>query len=297
MSIFDYFYDCPSKSWRPLRNHPFAAKSPSSKATVLLHNHQKQEVIARLMVKNLFSVDIQGKGGVGKTTLLRNLIKKFNTSDFLGVSVPSCKGTTLGKMTGSLFNCMRQQDTGSKTGGAGGGGGGGDQSSSGPMRKNILFCIDDVDVCGQELSHFIKFFLEHKSWLGTANVVPYKSHVLATTRSIGGVGGQNEKHGLVAFNAVKIAIDPIETQELTNIFKTSLKEQFLQFELDIQFLITKVIMASVAINKTFVDLNKNRSYFHLQDNMKIITGLMRAHKDCHDTRLELLELWVHEIYR
>jgi len=102
------------------------------------------------------------------------------------------------------------------------------------------------------------------------------------------------------------------------------KERFLQFELDIQFLITKVIMASVDINKVFMDLNKvyhvNRFhiqvwgcydfliflhqmilpsdiYLYLQDNMKIISGLMHAHKDCHDTKYELLELWVNEIYR
>ena len=31
--------------------------------------------------------------------------------------------------------------------------------------------------------------------------------------------------------------------------------------------------------------------------MKIIAGLMRAHKDCHDTKYELLELWVNEVYR
>ena len=31
--------------------------------------------------------------------------------------------------------------------------------------------------------------------------------------------------------------------------------------------------------------------------MKIIAGLMRAHKDCHDTKFELLELWVNEVYR
>jgi hypothetical protein len=31
--------------------------------------------------------------------------------------------------------------------------------------------------------------------------------------------------------------------------------------------------------------------------MKIIAGLMRAHKDCHDTKYELLELWVNEIHR
>ena len=84
---------------------------------------------------------------------------------------------------------------------------------------------------------------------------------------------------------------------MTNIFKTSLKEKFIEFELDIQFLITKVIMASVDINKTFLKENCGRIYFHVQDNTKIKMGLMRAHKDCHDTKFELLELWVNEVYR
>ena len=30
--------------------------------------------------------------------------------------------------------------------------------------------------------------------------------------------------------------------------------------------------------------------------MKIITGLTRAHRDCHDTRYELLELWMNEVH-
>lgn len=29
----------------------------------------------------------------------------------------------------------------------------------------------------------------------------------------------------------------------------------------------------------------------------VILGLSRAHKDCHDTKFELLELWVNEVYR
>ena len=119
----------------------------------------------------------------------------------------------------------------------------------------------------------------------------YSNQVLATTRRKSTEGGQTP------FRSVRINIDPIDSQELTNIFKTSLKEKFIEFELDIQFLITKVIMASVDINQIFLKENKNRLYFHVQDNAKIKMGLMRAHKDCHDTKLELLELWVNEVHR
>jgi hypothetical protein len=285
LSIFDYYYDAPSKAWRPLRTHPLCSKNPQ-KGPILLRNHLKQEIIARMMVKNLVSVDIQGECGVGKTTIVQNLIKTFNTSDFLGVAVPSCKGTALSKITSSMLNCIKQHDEGSSqsedlSDQA--------QQSSG-VRRNALFCIDDVDACGSKLSQFIKFFTEHRTWLGKNGVVSYTNQVLVTTRL-------KTNKNQTPFHSVKINIDPIEGQELINIFKTSLKEKFLQFELDIQFLITKVIMASVDINKIFVEANVSRVYFHVQDNMKIITGLMRAHKDCHDTKFELLELWVNEVYR
>ena len=70
----------------------------------------------------------------------------------------------------------------------------------------------------------------------------------------------------VQFNAVRINIDEIERQQLITIFKASLKEKFLVFELDIQFLIIKVIMAVVDINKIFMDFNgiQNLNYFHVQ---------------------------------
>ena len=88
---------------------------------------------------------------------------------------------------------------------------------------------------------------------------------MATTRTadISVVDAINDE---VQFNAVRINIDEIERQQLITIFKTSLKEKFLVFELDIQFLIIKVIMAVVDINKIFMDFNKsqNLNYFHVQ---------------------------------
>ena len=91
LSIFDFYYHPSAKAWKPLKNHPLSVKSNIG-GGVLLRNHLKQEVIARIMVKNLVSVDIQADGGVGKSTMLKNLLDTFNTMDFLGVAIPSCKG-------------------------------------------------------------------------------------------------------------------------------------------------------------------------------------------------------------
>ena len=145
----------------------------------------KQEIIARMMIRNLVSVDFQGEGGVGKTTMLKNLLQTFNTSDFLGVSIPSCKGTSLSKITYSILNCLSKQPAeGSMTSPE-------DAQETkqvtgmnyillnlceisrkfffpfflGAARRNVLFCIDDVDANDKKLSDFIKFFTEHFTWL------------------------------------------------------------------------------------------------------------------------------------
>ena len=108
---------------------------------------------------------------------------------------------------------------------------------------------------------------EHKTWFQpkTSNVASYNNQVMATSRTAD-IGAVEKNIDEVQFNAVRINIDEIERQDLITIFKASLKEKFLVFELDIQFLIIKVIMAVVDINKIFLDFNQaqNLNYFHVQ---------------------------------
>jgi ABC-type phosphate/phosphonate transport system ATPase subunit len=41
---------------------------------MMLHNHARQEIVSRIILKNLVSVDIRGNGGAGKSTLLQVII-------------------------------------------------------------------------------------------------------------------------------------------------------------------------------------------------------------------------------
>ena len=122
------------------------------------------------------------------------------------------------------------------------------------------------------MSLTIKYYLypicsEHKTWFQpkSANVASYNNQVMATSRTAD-ISAVDKSLDEVQFNAVRINIDEIERQQLITIFKASLKEKFLVFELDIQFLIIKVIMAVVDINKIFMDFNQtqNLNYFHVQ---------------------------------
>ena len=88
--------------------HPLVSQANLKSENIILEQHMKQEIVAKIMLKNLVSVDIQGKGGVGKTTILQNLLQHFRVSDFFGLSIPSSSGTTLPKITQCIMYSMRK---------------------------------------------------------------------------------------------------------------------------------------------------------------------------------------------
>ena len=88
--------------------HPLVSQANLKSENIILEQHMKQEIVARIMLKNLVSVDIQGKGGVGKTTILQNLLQHFRVSEFFGLSIPSASGTTLPKITQCIMYSMRK---------------------------------------------------------------------------------------------------------------------------------------------------------------------------------------------
>ena len=48
-SIFDHFYDCDSKLWKPFLDHPLCANL--KKANIVLHQHFKQEIISKTLIE------------------------------------------------------------------------------------------------------------------------------------------------------------------------------------------------------------------------------------------------------
>ena len=52
-SIFDHYYEIESKQWKAFVKHP------DSDSKSVLQQHMKQEIMAKTLIKNLVSVDIQ----------------------------------------------------------------------------------------------------------------------------------------------------------------------------------------------------------------------------------------------
>ena len=87
-------------------------------------------------------------------------------------------------------------------------------------------------------------------------------------------------------------------------YATIVKGKFWDFEVDIKFLTQSIVRGSIntfnAITNHFREKGGPPTIantFFSSDIKKIICGVLRSHKDCHDTKFEVVQLWVYEVFR
>ena len=92
-----------------------------------------------------------------------------------------------------------------------------------------------------------------------------------------------------------------ETKEM---YATIVKGKFWDFEVDIKFLTQSIVRGSIntyhAIVQHFAHSDTAPTIsntFFSSDIKKVICGVLRSHKDCHDTKFEVVQLWVYEVFR
>ena len=99
-------------------------------------------------------------------------------------------------------------------------------------------------------------------------------------------------------------IDAFTQKECLNMYAKIMKGKFMDFEVDIKFLTQSIVRGSIATYKAIVehfrdanDEPKLSNTFYSSDIKKVICGVLRSHKDCHDTKFEVVQLWVYEVFR
>ena len=99
-------------------------------------------------------------------------------------------------------------------------------------------------------------------------------------------------------------VDEKSEKETTAMYATIVKGKFWDFEVDIKFLTQSIVRGSIntykSIKNHFDGKNMPPSVsntFFTSDIKKVICGVLRSHKDCHDTKFEVVQLWVYEVFR
>lgn len=102
------------------------------------------------------------------------------------------------------------------------------------------------------------------------------------------------------FNLINMTFP--ENSIIQRIFDTMLTQHLVEFDEEVKLVgheitDTCIDLYSNVVKKMLPTPTKIHYMFNLRDISKIFQGLLRSHKDYHNTKSGLLRLWIHECFR
>lgn len=102
------------------------------------------------------------------------------------------------------------------------------------------------------------------------------------------------------FNLINMTFP--ESGIIQRIFDTMLTQHLVEFNEEVKLVgheitDTSIDLYSNVVKKMLPTPTKIHYMFNLRDISKIFQGLLRGHKDYHNTKPGLLRLWIHECFR
>jgi len=289
-TVFDYFIDQEMLVWehwnKNVSEWSYDPEEPHSSFYIETIRYIKYEYLLKLLTCRGTHVLLLGPKGCGKTSIIKEYVTKYVKDDNHVISIQMCNNTKASHIFNSLY-----QFTEKKT-----------KQEMQPINgKKLLVLLDDIDL--KENSHIaepLRFFTEKGRW-----IIQGEEKIFCDFTIIGSENmDKTSKPGSISRARKSFQyfyIDEWSTEETMKMYTTVLKGKFLDFEVNIKFLTQSIIKASISvynsISSMFITDQNISTMFFTSDIKKVICGVLRSHKDCHDTKFEVVQLWVHEVLR
>ena len=289
-TVFDFHIEKETLTWehwqKNIKEWKYSSGLPHSSIYIQTDSYIKNQYFFNLLLHQGKNVLLVGPKGSGKSSIVTEYIKNFSRLDYHIVSIQVCKNTTPAHVFESIakFTEMKSMNEVQPIGG-----------------KKLLLYLDDVNLDEQNsLGQAIKFFWENKCWLIKGKRVYISDIVILATETMDTSISPRYVTSSRKYFQYFILDKPSE-EDIIGIYKTILTGKFMDFEVNIKFLILSMIKGTIGafngIKEHFKNDQKISIQFYLNDIKKVIFGVLRSHKDCHDTKFEVVQLWVNEVLR
>ncbi|KAI9004259.1 dynein heavy chain and region D6 of dynein motor-domain-containing protein [Gaertneriomyces semiglobifer] len=296
-TVYEYYVEKQTREWVPWEDKlpkewRYSPNAPFYKIFVPTVDSIRNEFVARAYINKKHPLLIVGDVGVGKTSLIQNVVASQNASNLLSVGLSA--RTSSGGLQAIIESKLekRTKNTYVPIGG-----------------KHLIAFIDDFNMPAKDMFgsqpplEFIRQWMDYGFCYDRQKQSPKHINDVLLIAAMGPPGGgRNALSARVQsrFNILNMTF-PTESA-IRRIFGTIINQKLQDFEEEIKPLGDIMTQATIemyhAISSQLLPTPAKIHYlFNLRDISRVFQGLLRANKDFYDSQESVMKLWIHEVNR
>ncbi|XP_068785621.1 dynein axonemal heavy chain 2, partial [Struthio camelus] len=298
-TVYDYFVDPKKKTWASFEEQLPAAwryspDTPFYELLVPTADTARYQYLARALLAGPSPVLLVAPPGTGKTALAGSLLRGLDARRWARLAVSLSARTAAAGLRAALRSRVEERARGVYAPAGG---------------RRLAAFLDDLNLPAPDGAgarpalELLRLWLERGFWHERAAPALRRVQGVALLAAMAPPGGGRSPlppRLQARFNLINMNC-PAEPQ-VRRIFGTLLGQKLQDFDEGVKPLGTAVTEATLelyrAVAQRFPPVPAKSHYqFSLRDVGKVFQGMLRAHKDFHDTKGSLIRLWIHECFR
>jgi dynein heavy chain len=298
-TVYEYYVDVKQKGWtlweEKLRSGwRYNSALPFYKIMVPTVDTVRYDFIVHSLISARRPVLLVGPVGTGKTSVAQSVLSKLDPRMYSVLTINMSAQTSSNNVQEIIESKVEKRTKGVFVPSGG---------------KKMITFLDDLnmptkDTFGsQPPLELLRMWLDYGFWYDRQKQTKKEIRDMFLLAAMGPPGGGRQvisRRLQGRFNLLNMTF-PHESQ-IKRIFGTMINQKLQDFEEDVKPIGDIMTQATVEIyemisTRMLPTPTKIHYLFNLRDISKVFQGLLRAHKDYHDTKAAMTRLWVHECFR
>ncbi|XP_028810290.1 dynein heavy chain 2, axonemal isoform X2 [Denticeps clupeoides] len=298
-TIYEYYVETKNKTWALFEDKlpkgwHYAANTPFYKIVVPTVDTVRYKFLVEALVRGQYPVLLTGPVGTGKTSVAQSVLQGLDPVEWTTLTVNMSSQTTSSNVQAIIESRVEKRTKGVYVPFGG---------------KRLLAFMDDlnmpaVDEFGsQPPLELLRLWIDYGFWYDRQKQMLKFVKDMNLLASMGPPGGGRTHISdrlQSRFNIISLTF-PTESQ-IKQIFGTMIDQKLQDFVEDVKPIGSVLTQATLelysAITTRFLPTPAKIHYlFNLRDISKVFQGLLRAHRDFHDSKHCITRLWIHECFR
>ncbi|XP_068166166.1 dynein axonemal heavy chain 2 [Antennarius striatus] len=297
-TIYEYCVDTKNRSWASVEDQlpkswQYNAKAPFYKIMVPTVDTVRYNFLVNALMVGKHPVLLTGPVGTGKTSVAESVLQGLEEK-WTGLTINMSAQTTSDNIQATVESRLEKRTKGEFVPVGG---------------KCLLLFLDDLSMPSPDLFgsqaplELLRHWIDYGFWYDRQKQTPKSVKNMFLLASMGPPGGGRthmSERLQSRFNLINMTF-PHDSQ-IRRIYSTMINQKLESFKEELkpigEILTTATLELYEAVSAHFLPTPAKIHYlFNLRDMSKVFQGLLRAHPDFHDTKINITRLWINECSR